>query len=99
MVVGMEAAGLALAVLPLLVYQVGAYALGIERIKILRRYRREFKGYSIGLETQHKILLKTRWSKPWRVLSMTMMKYQNLSTTHKAKHGQTPLCTIVFAEN
>ncbi|OQE35509.1 hypothetical protein PENCOP_c013G04306 [Penicillium coprophilum] len=59
MVTGIEAAGLALAVLPLLINQVDAYALGIEKIKFLRRYRREFKGYSMGLETQRTILLNT----------------------------------------
>jgi hypothetical protein len=59
MVTGIEAAGLALAILPLLANQIDAYARGIEKIKGLRRYRREFKGYSIGLKTQYAILLNT----------------------------------------
>lgn len=59
MVTGIEAAGLALAILPLLINQVDAYALGIEKIKLLRRYRRDFKGYSVGLKTQRTILLNT----------------------------------------
>lgn len=56
---GIEAAGLALAVIPLVIKQVDSYALGIEKIKVLRRYKREFKGYSVGLETQHQFLLNT----------------------------------------
>ncbi|KGO38235.1 hypothetical protein PEX1_033820 [Penicillium expansum] len=59
MVTGIEAAGLALAILPLLINQVDAYALGIEKIRLLRRYRRDFKGYSEGLKTQRTILLNT----------------------------------------
>jgi hypothetical protein len=59
MVTGIEAAGLALAILPLFVNQIDAYVRGIEKIKVLRRYRREFKGYSVGLSTQHAILLNT----------------------------------------
>jgi hypothetical protein len=59
MVTGIEAAGLALAVLPLFVNQIDAYVRGIEKIKGLRRYRRELKGYSVGLSTQHAILLNT----------------------------------------
>lgn len=56
---GIEVAGLALAILPLVVNQIDAYVLGIERIKLLRRYQREFKGYSRGLKTQRVILLNT----------------------------------------
>ncbi|KAJ5725634.1 uncharacterized protein N7483_006991 [Penicillium malachiteum] len=59
MVTGIEAAGLALAILPLFVNQIDAYARGIEKIKGLRRYRREFKGYSVGLRSQYAILLNT----------------------------------------
>lgn len=59
MVTGIEAAGLALAILPLFVNQIDAYVRGIEKIKALRRYKRELKGYSIGLSTQHAILLNT----------------------------------------
>ncbi|KAJ5711454.1 hypothetical protein N7488_005610 [Penicillium malachiteum] len=59
MVTGIEAAGLALAILPMFVNQIDAYARGIEKIKGLRRYRREFKGYSVGLRSQYAILLNT----------------------------------------
>lgn len=59
MVTGIEAAGLALAVLPLFVNQIDGYVRGIEKIKGLRRYRREFQAYSVGLRTQHAILLNT----------------------------------------
>lgn len=59
MVTGVEAAGLVLAVLPLLVNQLDVYARGIEKIKVLRRYRREFADYSVGLGTQYAILLNT----------------------------------------
>jgi hypothetical protein len=59
MVTGIEAAGLALAILPLLINQIDAYALGIEKIRLLRRYRRDFKGYSMGLKTQRTILQNT----------------------------------------
>ncbi|CAG8039174.1 unnamed protein product [Penicillium salamii] len=59
MVTGIEAAGLALAILPLFVNQIDGYVRGIEKIKALRRYRREFKAYSVGLRTQHAILLNT----------------------------------------
>ncbi|OKP07428.1 hypothetical protein PENSUB_6017 [Penicillium subrubescens] len=46
-------------ILPLLVNQIDAYVRGIEKIKVLRRYRREFKSYSDGLSTQHAVLLNT----------------------------------------
>ncbi|KAJ5194427.1 hypothetical protein N7491_001765 [Penicillium cf. griseofulvum] len=59
MVTGIEAAGLALALLPLFVNQIDGYVRGIEKIKALKRYRREFKGYSVSLSTQHAILLNT----------------------------------------
>lgn len=59
MVTGIEAAGLALAILPLFVNQIDAYVRGIEKIRVLRSYRREFQGYSVGLSTQHTILLNT----------------------------------------
>jgi hypothetical protein len=41
------------------VNQIDAYVRGIEKIKGLRRYRREFQGYSTGLRTQHTILMNT----------------------------------------
>ncbi|KAJ5776373.1 uncharacterized protein N7511_001384 [Penicillium nucicola] len=59
MATGIEVAGLALAILPLFVNQIDAYVRGIEKIRGLRHYRREFKGYSVGLRTQHAILLNT----------------------------------------
>lgn len=59
MVTGIEVAGLALAILPLFVSQIDAYVRGIEKIKGLRGYRRELRGYSVGLSTQHAILLNT----------------------------------------
>ncbi|KAJ5771875.1 hypothetical protein N7520_002404 [Penicillium odoratum] len=59
MVTGIEAAGLALAILPFFVNQIDGYVRGIETIKGMRRYRREFKGYSVGLKTQYAILLNT----------------------------------------
>lgn len=59
MVTGIEAAGLALAILPLFVNQIDAYVRGIEKIKAVRRYRRELQGYSMRLSTQHAILLNT----------------------------------------
>lgn len=59
MVTGIEAAGLALAILPLLMNQLDAYARGIEKIKLLRGYRREFADYSMGLGTQRAILINT----------------------------------------
>ncbi|CAG7921976.1 unnamed protein product [Penicillium olsonii] len=59
MVTGIEAAGLALAILPLFVNQIDGYVRGIEKIKLLRRYRGEFKRYATGLRSQHTILLNT----------------------------------------
>lgn len=56
---GIEIAGLALALLPLFVNQIDVYVRGIEKIKLLRRYKREFKGYSVGLRTQSIFLLNT----------------------------------------
>lgn len=56
---GIEVAGLALAILPLLVNQIDGYVRGIEKIKAFRSYRRELKGYSVGLSTQQTILLNT----------------------------------------
>lgn len=56
---GIEAAGLALAILPLIVNQIDGYVRGIEKIRGFRSYRRELKGYSVGLSTQHTILLNT----------------------------------------
>lgn len=59
MVTGIEAIGLSLAILPLLVNQLDGYVRGIEKIKVLRRYRTEFALYSRALTTQKTILLNT----------------------------------------
>jgi hypothetical protein len=59
MATGIEVAGLALAVLPLLVNQIDAYARGIEKIRGLRKYRRELRTYCTKLKTQHTILQST----------------------------------------
>ncbi|KAL1850625.1 hypothetical protein Plec18170_006910 [Paecilomyces lecythidis] len=59
MVTGVETAGLILAILPLLVNQIDGYARGLEKIRSLRRYRRELMRYSTGLSAQHVILLNT----------------------------------------
>lgn len=56
---GVEFAGLALAVLPLVVNQLDNYARGIETIKDLRRYRWELERYSSTLSAQHAIFLNT----------------------------------------
>ncbi|KAE8327555.1 hypothetical protein BDV39DRAFT_204868 [Aspergillus sergii] len=59
MVTGIETAGLILAILPMLVNQLDNYARGLEKIKALRRYRREMEGYATGLSAQYAILLNT----------------------------------------
>ncbi|KAJ5539138.1 hypothetical protein N7513_007470 [Penicillium frequentans] len=59
MVTGIEAVGLALAILPLVVNQVDNYARGLERIKVLRRYKWQLEEYSVGLSAQYAILLNT----------------------------------------
>ncbi|GFG14133.1 hypothetical protein IFM61392_08293 [Aspergillus lentulus] len=56
---GAEVAGLALAVLPLVVNQLDNYVRGLESIKGLRRYRRELEGYSSTLSAQYAIFLNT----------------------------------------
>ncbi|KAL4911000.1 hypothetical protein BDW74DRAFT_164681 [Aspergillus multicolor] len=56
---GIEAAGLALAVLPLVVNQLDNYARGIETVKGLRRYRWELENYSSNLSAQYAIFLNT----------------------------------------
>jgi hypothetical protein len=59
MVIGIEAVGLTLAVIPLLVNQLDNYVRGIEKVKLLRRYRRELATYSRGLSTQRSVLINT----------------------------------------
>ncbi|KAJ5361951.1 hypothetical protein N7541_002795 [Penicillium brevicompactum] len=56
MVSGIEAAGVALALIPLLVNQIDGYARGIEKIRLLRNCHRELLTYHTGLNTQHAIL-------------------------------------------
>jgi hypothetical protein len=57
MVTGLEAAGVVLALLPLLVNQLENYATGFEKLKLLRRYRRVFSAYALGIGTQQTIFL------------------------------------------
>ncbi|KAJ5645579.1 hypothetical protein N7507_011590 [Penicillium longicatenatum] len=59
MATGIEAVGLALAILPVVVNQVDNYARGLERIKVLRRYKWQLEEYSVGLSAQYAILLNT----------------------------------------
>ncbi|KAL2827767.1 hypothetical protein BDW59DRAFT_143806 [Aspergillus cavernicola] len=59
MVTGVEATGIALAILPLLVNQLDGYVRGLERIKSLRGYRQEIRRYRTGLGGQYAILLNT----------------------------------------
>ncbi|KAJ5985297.1 hypothetical protein N7522_012493 [Penicillium canescens] len=59
MVTGIEATGVALAILPLLVNQLDNYARGLEKIKAFRRYKWQLEDYSTGLSTQYAILLNT----------------------------------------
>ncbi|OQD62185.1 hypothetical protein PENPOL_c013G08919 [Penicillium polonicum] len=53
---GIEVAGLALALIPLLVNQIDGYARGIEKIRLLKNYHRELLTYHTGLNTQYAIL-------------------------------------------
>ncbi|OJI83018.1 hypothetical protein ABZX51_006109 [Aspergillus tubingensis] len=55
MVSGVEAVGLALALLPLVVNQLDSYAHGIEQIKRLSRYQRTLEDFALQLGTQHRI--------------------------------------------
>ncbi|KAJ5515111.1 hypothetical protein N7463_004663 [Penicillium fimorum] len=57
----MEAAGIALALLPLLINQLDNYVQGLEVIKSFgaKRYRRELEGYSSSLGTQQAIFVNT----------------------------------------
>lgn len=61
MVTGVEAAGIILAILPLVVNQLDAYVQGLETIKTFRtkRYRRELESYLTRLGTQQAIFLNT----------------------------------------
>ncbi|KAJ9492055.1 hypothetical protein VN97_g1190 [Penicillium thymicola] len=57
----MEAAGVALAILPLVINQLDNYVQGLETIKSFgaRRYRRELESYSSSLGTQQAIFVNT----------------------------------------
>ncbi|KAL2865870.1 uncharacterized protein BJX67DRAFT_382553 [Aspergillus lucknowensis] len=52
---GVEAVGVALAILPLVVNQLDNYARGIEQIKVLSRYQRTLEDFALQLGTQHRI--------------------------------------------
>ena len=52
MVTGIEVAGIALAVFPIVVNGLSHFAEGVETIKSWRRYRRELTGYARTLESQ-----------------------------------------------
>ena len=56
---GIEVAGIALAVFPIVVQSFGSYAQGIETIKKLRRQRRELESYVRVLKTQRVYYLDT----------------------------------------
>lgn len=51
--------GLTLAIFPLLLNQIDAYARSIERIRLWRRWSSEFKQYFIKIGSQHAIFLNT----------------------------------------
>ena len=57
----MEAAGLALAILPLLINQLDNYVQGLQTLKGFRakRYRQQLDGYFSNIGTQHAIFLNT----------------------------------------
>lgn len=56
---GIEVLGLTLAILPLIVNQLDGYVRGIEKVRLLRRYKRELAAYSRGLATQRTLLINT----------------------------------------
>ncbi|KAJ5488170.1 hypothetical protein N7453_011624 [Penicillium expansum] len=57
----MEAAGIALAILPLVINQLDSYVQGLQTIKSFgaKRYRRELESYSTSLATQQAIFVNT----------------------------------------
>jgi len=59
MVTGIEATGVALAILPLVVNQLDNYARGLEKIKGFRRYKWQLEDFSSGLSAQYAIMLNT----------------------------------------
>lgn len=56
MATGFEAAGLALATLPLIINQLDSYVRSAEKIRMFRRYRRTLQDYCLRIETQYVIL-------------------------------------------
>lgn len=59
MVTGIEATGVALAILPLVVNQLDNYARGLEKIKTLRRYKWQLEDFSSGLSAQYAMMVNT----------------------------------------
>ncbi|KXG52018.1 uncharacterized protein PGRI_083020 [Penicillium griseofulvum] len=59
MVTGIEATGVSLAILPLVVNQLDNYVRGLEKIKKFRKYKWQLEDYSTGLSAQYAILLNT----------------------------------------
>ncbi|KAJ5589279.1 hypothetical protein N7537_011957 [Penicillium hordei] len=59
MVTGIEATGVALAILPLVVNQLDNYARGLEKMKAFRRYKWQLEDFSSGLSAQYAIMVNT----------------------------------------
>jgi hypothetical protein len=59
MVTGIEATGVALAILPLVVNQLDNYARGLEKIKAFRRYKWQLEDFSSGLSAQYAVMVNT----------------------------------------
>lgn len=59
MVTGIEATGVALAILPLVVNQLDNYARGLEKIRAFRRYKWQLEDFSSGLSAQYAMMVNT----------------------------------------
>ncbi|KAL3484151.1 hypothetical protein BJX62DRAFT_244210 [Aspergillus germanicus] len=59
MVTGLEAVGVALVILPLLVNQLDNYARGAEKVRALRRPRRTLRKYALDIGTQYTVFLNS----------------------------------------
>ena len=59
MVTDIEATGVALAILPLVVNQLDNYARGLEKIKAFRRYKWQLEDFSSGLSAQYAMMVNT----------------------------------------
>ncbi|KAL3475862.1 hypothetical protein BJX99DRAFT_270848 [Aspergillus californicus] len=59
MATGIEALGLAFALLPVVVNQLDNYARGIEQIKVLKRFHRTLEDFALELGTQNRIFLNS----------------------------------------